>query len=183
MYAETTNGLTVVFDFETTPIGYPDPRILTAVFLGLSPAEEAVVFQNTSGVEGEWDDAEVCRNIRDYMVEYGLNIGWNSNDYDLNLLTKRLREHGEEVPIIESFDLKTWVKTHYPYAKDYHLDTWAKAVNTEYQKTPFEKPIWEAALAGDKQAFGYIIDHNVKDVFATRAVYERLFPSAENEQW
>lgn len=178
---KTTNGLTVVFDFETTPIGF-DPktsgRILSAVFLELSPSTKATVFQNTSGVDGGWDDAEIAINIRDFASQYDRCVGWNSNKFDLHFLTVRLAAHGEDFPIIQSFDLGKWVKDHYPYATDYTLDSWAKAVDTMHQKTPYDQATWEAALMGDKEAFGYIVDHNVKDVFATRAVYERLFPSA-----
>ena len=77
--------------------------------------------------------------------------------------------------------IDTWLIARYKMKLNSNrLDTIAKHLQLDVQKTSLDGPTWVRAMSGDKDAIKYIIDHCIHDVLVLEQVYLRLRPLMTN---
>jgi uncharacterized protein YprB with RNaseH-like and TPR domain len=143
----------------------------------IKPQGQAKVIAES--IEARTLDAEK-RLLEDFLKDiapYNCWITYYGTEFDVKFLRTRCMYHGLEFP---------------PYGTAIHVDLYyvargrMKLSSNRLQsvaeflgiegKTPLRGEIWVKASLGDKEALGYILDHNIEDVRVLEKVHARLEP-------
>jgi uncharacterized protein YprB with RNaseH-like and TPR domain len=119
-------------------------------------------------------DRTVVVAIRDRLEQYDYVSTFYGTRFDIPFLNTRLLMHGERpIDRLRHIDLyfvaRFKLKLH-----SNRLQVVAETMLGESTKTRVVGPIWVRAIAGDKAAMQYIIDHCVIDVEELENVFEKV---------
>jgi uncharacterized protein YprB with RNaseH-like and TPR domain len=163
-------------DLETTGLsGKSGDILLLGVFLR-DDNDDAVVIAN-----GEVpDDDGVTMTISNWLDEHQNDnvYGYNWFGFDLRFLNdRRMAYKMWPRAWMNQYDLKENAKKMFPYLPDHKLDTIAKALDLEEQKTPLDLAInFRCANdINDVEAWKSLTEHCVADVKVLRAVHEKMY--------
>lgn len=171
------------WDLETTDLSAKWARILTSSILAEN-ADKPVTFINEAlrngPMRGRSNDLQLLLKTRETLEKFDIVVTYYGGPrrFDLPVLNTRLLIYNKR-PLMPMFhlDLYSVVKDKlglrdgqrslhsvaemfgFPCATNATPDSWLKA-----------------ALEGDKKAFDYVVKHNEEDVFATRVVFNKLWP-------
>lgn len=120
------------------------------------------------------NDKMLIKDAADILRESDIIVGHYSSRFDYPFIQTRLLYHGlEPLPPIPHID--TWRVARYGMKLNSNrLDTLARFLEVENQKTAVAGPHWVKAMAGDKKALRYIIEHNRLDVLVLEQVYNKI---------
>ena len=114
-----------------------------------------------------WNDRELAVSIRDKLSEFDIMVGYNSVMFDVKFLNTRLLYHKEKLlpgrPTLRHIDLLFRVKNHLLLHSS-SLDSLATFLEFDHQKTRISGGLWSRAMAGDRTALDYIVEHCRLDV-------------------
>ena len=129
-----------------------------------------------------WDDAWICKRIRDeletYQVVVGYNsIGWGGHGFDLPFLNSRLVRHKQRIlsSEVKHVDLYMLVRNKMRLHSS-RLEALLEHLKARTRKTPLKPEDWRLAAAGDRKALDRIVAHNIPDVVALEEAFLRLIP-------
>lgn len=163
-------------DIETTGLsGKSGDIILLGVFLP-SDSDDAVIMAN-----GEVpDDDGIAVQLSEWLDEHqGDEIyGYNWFGFDLRFINDRRASAGMWPRAwLGQHDLKDDAKRAFPYLPDHKLDTLAKSLKLDEQKTPLDLAMnFRCANdINDVEAWKSLTEHCVADVKVLRAVHEAMY--------
>lgn len=156
-----------MFDIEASNLSANFGVLLTACFKELG-TRKIISFSK----KNESSDFFLTRQIINELNNYDIIVTWFGRYYDVPFL--RTRQMINQIPFfidprIKHLDLWFVTKQFLKFTNN-RLDT----VSTDLgfaEKTRINGEIWTKALAGNKKALKYILDHNKKDVLVLEKVY------------
>ena len=131
-------------------------------------------------------DAGLVVTVRDEMQKFDGWITWNGLMFDLPWLDDRLMLNGQnqlERRFARGLDMMWHARMGKSALSSSRLDSVARNLNLKVQKTALDLGVWKRAEAEARALFkcgrdnyDYILEHNLKDLEVTEAVYEHLKP-------
>jgi uncharacterized protein YprB with RNaseH-like and TPR domain len=166
----------VCFDLETTNLSADFGVVLCGV---LKPSDSApIVFRgdklNPNWDKGRSDDSAVVAAIVEELSTYDIWVAHNGQRFDVPFLRTRMLAHGmEPLPAKKLIDPVLLARNKLRMS----FNSLAQVANHLgcNVKTDVEPKEWlKAALDGDRQAMGYIVEHCVQDVLVLENVIGSL---------
>jgi len=121
-------------------------------------------------------DRRICKSLVAELEKADAVITYFGTGFDNVFLRTRCLILGIDFPAygtIYHYDVyytaKSKLKLH-----SKRLDSVAKALGCESQKSPVDISVWQKARWGDKNALGYVLEHNELDVHVLEEVYNKL---------
>ena len=121
-------------------------------------------------------DRRICRSLVAELEKSDAVITYFGTGFDNVFIRTRCLILGIDFPsygTIYHYDVyytaKSKLKLH-----SKRLDSVARALGCESQKSPVDISVWQKARWGDKNALGYILEHNERDVYVLEEVYTKL---------
>lgn len=129
-----------------------------------------------SGKAHIWDDRDVVVQIRDAIESSFMIMTWNGIMFDIKYLNSRLMFHEERAirkPLHKDllFVAKSNLLCH-----NHRLQSVQEFLNLAEEKTRLQPHMWVRAMAGDREAMNYVVEHCEADVAVTELAFERLVP-------
>jgi uncharacterized protein YprB with RNaseH-like and TPR domain len=121
------------------------------------------------------DDRELVRTYCARLEEFDILVGWNSTLFDIPVLRGRALFHG--LKILEphmTIDLMYKASGSAARIGRRSLASVSEYLDVPDRKTPLSVRTWDAAMAGDAEAYEKIATHCNYDVLVTRQVFGRL---------
>ena len=136
-------------------------------------------------VDGIVDDHQLVLDTRDYLESFDYICTYYGTGFDIPYINTRLIIHNERpIDRLRHVDLYYVAR----FALKLHSNRLAVVAETlfgESDKTRVVGPIWTRAVAGNKEALDYIIEHCVIDVEVLEKVFDRLrgFVNLSAKRW
>jgi uncharacterized protein YprB with RNaseH-like and TPR domain len=136
----------------------------------------------------KFDDTKLAMSIRDHLVQHDILVSWNGKrgmsptgspfGFDIPMLNARLIAN----PNARSKVISRAVKhidllresRKYLQLHSHRLQAVQEFLELLEEKTSIVPRYWHRALAGEKEAMDYIVDHNVRDVRVLRLVFDEF---------
>ncbi len=174
-------GLDIVFaDIETTNLGAAWGHLLCASFcdswgLVTTYRRDDPEFYNP---DDPIDDSRLAAAIRDHLERYDIVVGHNVRLFDRPFLNARLL-HSKERPL--RTDQKYIDTLHLVGGQNLRLgsrrlDTVAKFLHLDQQKTQLDGDVHQQADAGNRAAMDLVVEHCEQDVRVLRSAWPYLKP-------
>lgn len=129
------------------------------------------------------DDRELVKAYRDALAEYDIWVTWNGKLFDVPVLNGRLLYHGlEPLPKRMHIDAMYAASGSSTRIGRRSLQSVSEYFGVANRKTPLSVRVWDAAMSGDKAAYGLIKEHCDADVLVTRDVFNVLKPQFQTIQ-
>lgn len=127
--------------------------------------------------KGKWNDKSIVKYIHDYLKDYDIIAGQNSDQFDVKVLNTRLAYWGfNQLPEQKTFDSKKIAKSklHLPsYSLEDMLNFFG--MGGKYHHIGFD--MWLGCRDGDKKLQRMMKKYNNQDTKKTkRLLLEKLFP-------
>lgn len=120
------------------------------------------------------NDSQLLEGFRKVWDQADITIGHYSSKFDLPFLQTRYLMNGLQI-LPESSSVDTWRIAKYKLKLNSNrLETILQALNCKYHKTPVNGKYWVKAIAGNRDAIKYIVDHCYSDVMVLEEVYEKI---------
>ena len=121
-------------------------------------------------------DRRICKSLVSELEKADAVITYFGTGFDNVFLRTRCLILGIDFPsygTIHHYDVyytaRSKLKLH-----SKRLDSVAKALGCESQKSPVDISVWQRARWGDKNALDYVLEHNELDVLVLEEVYHKL---------
>ena len=174
-------GIRIGFwDLETTDLKALMGRILISSIAdswGNVTTRTIYDFDQTSII----DDRGVCAWTRDELNKYDMIVTWNGKMFDAPFLNARLLRWGEKPWLGAIHQDPMWTAKAGSYglrigsAKLDNVDRYFDR-SDQLRKTAIDWDIWAKAMAGDREAMGYLVEHCENDTLVLRKVWNFMKP-------
>jgi uncharacterized protein YprB with RNaseH-like and TPR domain len=125
-------------------------------------------------VDGAIDDHQAVVETRDYLESLDYVYTYYGTGFDIPFINTRLIVHNERpIDRLRHIDLY-YVARHRLKLHSNRLAVVAETLFGESDKTRVIGPIWTRALAGNKEALTYIVEHCEIDTEVLERVFDRL---------
>jgi len=161
------------FDIEASNLNAPWGRVLCACIKPLGEDVMAFSCDDYKSYKKEpWNDAMLCQEVRDELREYDIVVTWYGRLFDVRYLNSRLARH-RLMPLepMKHIDLYFQARNKYRLGGN-SLRAVARFLGVGLEKIDLEPEVWVEATALRKSALDMIVEHCVRDVEMTEAVYE-----------
>lgn len=122
------------------------------------------------------NDIDVVRKFETVFNSADRVVAHYGKKFDKTFINTRRLIHG--LPVLPNTKLiDTWriAKDHLRLNSN-RLETLISALGVKTQKTPLSGPVWVKAMAGDRKAISYVVEHCIADVKALEEVFLKLRP-------
>ena len=131
------------------------------------------------GTKGVTDDSKLMVRVHDLLSNHAdIIVSYYGKEFDRKFLNTRMMMAGlPPLPPLsyEHVDLY-YTARHNLALHSNRLASVAEAVGCPFKKTDLKPMLWVAAMAGDKAARQYIIEHCARDVDVLEYCYKKLRP-------
>ena len=170
---------TCSWDLETTNLSADFAVLLCSTVKGLG--RPPVTFRIDASPRYEKDradDSYVVRKTVEELSKYVIDIGYNTQRFDLPFLYSRMLAHGMDTRVLRHLrhvDL-IWAVRYRMRLRSARLEVAIEHLQAKEHKTPLVGRVWAKAAAGDRKAISEIVRHNVQDVKALEEIALKLAP-------
>lgn len=121
------------------------------------------------------DDYELVKSLREALTEYDIIVDWNGALFDRPVLSARLAFHGlPDLDLNMALDLMYKASGNSMRLGRRSLQSVSEYFDVPNRKTPLNVRTWDAAMAGDADAYEKIVEHCDADVLVLRDVFSVL---------
>jgi uncharacterized protein YprB with RNaseH-like and TPR domain len=166
----------VAFDIETTSLKADIGFVLCAVVKPLDGDPIILRLDDLRGESGKpWDDGVLVNTLVEILAASHLAYGWNIRRFDIRFLrTRRLLLGQHKTPrMVSTIDLLQ-VARRFAFHSNRQA-VWMESLS-RYQKTEVIGVEWVRAMAGDREAMDYVVQHCLADVMGLEEIYRHLAP-------
>jgi uncharacterized protein YprB with RNaseH-like and TPR domain len=166
----------VAFDIETTSLKADIGFVLCAVVKPLDDKPIILRIDDLRGDSGKpWDDSVLVNTLVETLASSHLAYGWNIRRFDIKFLrTRRLLLGQHKTPrMISTIDLLQ-VARRFAFHSNRQA-VWMESLS-RYQKTEVIGVEWVRAMAGDREAMDYVVQHCLADAMGLEEIYRHLAP-------
>jgi len=121
-------------------------------------------------------DKDLVQNLIDDMMKFSRVITYYGKRFDIPFIRTRAVFHNLEFPLYQAlhhtdiyFTMRHKFKLH-----SNRLETVCEFFGIPAKQHKLKPDIWQAAMAGNKSALLYILQHNREDVNSTETLYKKL---------
>lgn len=162
---------TLIFDFECTSLNADFGNIICVGYKWLGEDEVHII-----AASDPRDDKDVVEQFLDVWNQADIIVAYNGVRFDRPLFYAKLLEHSLEIPPnIPFVDPYFTAKSNLRISSK-RLDTVARYLGCEAEKSAVSGRIWKKAMFGDAEALEYIYEHCIADVWVLEEVYVKLMP-------
>lgn len=167
----------IMWDLETTNLNANYGYILCGGWkeLGVGKAKCKNITQFPQFKKKRTNDRDLVIHLRDVLSEADMWVTWYGSRFDVPYLNSRLLYHGEDplppIPHIDGWRVARWKMK----LNSNRLQSVTQFLGLE-EKTPILPQMWIDAMAGDRRAIRYVVEHCLQDVVVLEQVYERIKP-------
>lgn len=171
-----------MWDIEATDLGANFGRLLCCSFVDLGSDKVETYRRDRRPWKSREpaDDRKLAVAIRDRLEQADIVVGWNSILYDQPFVNARLTAYGERPLRLTKengtvhLDLMYYAGGQSMRLPGRRLDTVAKFLHADNEKTPLTPEVWAKAAEGDKHALADVVEHCENDVLVLRDVFPYL---------
>lgn len=174
---------TCVFDLETSGLSADFGILLCGVVKEIG--KKAKVFRlddYTDWNKKRFDDSKLAQAIKKELESYDIAVSWNGYRFDTPFLNSRLKWHNKELIVRGKprhidlmYQAKYKLRLH-----DSRLDTVARFLGCDNEKTRLDGLNWVRAMTGDRKSFNVIVKHCVLDCKVLEEVFNKLKGGIQN---
>lgn len=130
------------------------------------------------------DDSQICKEITEGLAESSVLVHHNGNSFDVPWINGRCLINGlPTIGQVRNLDTYRIAKRTYNL-NSFRLDYLAKVLGVSEQgKLHTSYDLWLKVMAGDEEAYNYMIEYNIEDVQLLRDVYKKLRPGMSGIVW
>lgn len=122
-------------------------------------------------------EKRMLKDISDRMLNSDAWLGHYSTRYDVPFVNSRLLYHNQDVLPLNTPQIDTWRTARNTLKlRNNRLATIQEFLQLPDEKNSIKSEEWLRALAGDKKAIDYIVEHNRRDVLVLEQAYLKLRP-------
>ena len=165
----------IILDIETTDFSADIGIMLSWAIKPVGGKVVSDVITKEELFNGKFDQ-RICRSLVSELEKADAVITYFGTGFDNVFLRTRCLILGIDFPLygtIHHYDVyytaRSKLKLH-----SKRLDSVAKALGCDSQKTPVDISVWQKARWGDKAALDYVLEHNELDVLVLEEVYNKL---------
>ena len=165
----------IILDLETTDFSADIGIMLSWAIKPVGGKVVSDVITKEELFNGKFDQ-RICRSLVSELEKADAVITYFGTGFDNVFLRTRCLILGIDFPLygtIHHYDVyytaRSKLKLH-----SKRLDSVARALGCDSQKTPVDISVWQKARWGDKAALDYVLEHNELDVLVLEEVYNKL---------
>lgn len=167
----------VAWDLETSNLSASFGTIICAGYKTVGKGKAKVL--DISQYAGDPLKAEkrLIKDLSEVLLEADCWLTWFGTYFDIPYLNTRLLYHGLPVLPADYAHIDGWktAKNRLRLGNN-RLNTVQQFLNLKDEKTHIKGEMWILAMAGDRKAMRYLVDHCYKDVLVLEDAYNRLRP-------
>lgn len=172
------NSRVLIFDIESSNLAANFGYVLCISYkwLGERVVHTIAIDQFDRFRTDPTNDKDVVKEFKKIYEQADLVVAHYGAKFDRTFINTRLLVHGlTGLPRTKLFDTWRIAKDHLRLNSN-RLATLISALGIRYKKTELDGPIWIKAMAGNRSALRYVVEHCVMDVLALEQVYIKLSP-------
>ncbi len=126
------------------------------------------------------EDERIVRSLVKQLRNYKIVVTYFGGDFhfDIPYIRAKSLHYDIEFPSygeLYSYDLYGTIKSKFACLSRRSLDATCDYFNIQ-GKTPLERKFWRKAKYGDKEALGYVLEHNIGDVEILEKLHKKVEP-------
>lgn len=169
---------TLIFDIESTNLN-ANFGVILCISYKWAGTKKVHTISITDFPEFKNDPTNDKRVVAEFLKVYkeaDAVVAHYGEKFDRPMIQTKLLMHSRSImPNTRLIDTWRIAKTKLKLNSN-RLDTLISALDIPHKKTPLSGPTWVRAMAGDRKAIKYVVEHCEADVRALDAVYEKLAP-------
>lgn len=132
--------------------------------------------QTKEGKLHKTDDTGVLREFEKIFNEADIVVHHFGQFYDIPFIqTRRMMKGLAPLPVVTQVDTWRIAKKRLKFHSN-RLDAIISALKCPYKKTQLRGDLWIEAMAGDRKALDYVVEHCYYDVLSLEWVYNKIKP-------
>lgn len=172
------NPKILVFDIESSNLNANFGVILCISYkwFGTDKVHTIAITDFPSFKKDPTNDKPVVEAFQKVFEEADYVVAHFGEKFDVPMIqTKLLMHSGKLLPNTKLIDTWRISKTKLKLNSN-RLETLISALGVKHKKTPLSGPTWVKAMAGNREAIRYVVEHCIADVKALEGVFQKLLP-------